>query len=154
MRAVETSVCSDACAATTWPYVRDFLSFPEFVDVVEEVRLVENHGDTRVTEWAVKLTGATLRWRETESIDDELRTISFVQDEGDLAHFAGVWTVLENYSDGGCTISLSAEFDIGIPMLSEVLDDVAARALVDTVQSILRRVESMASSGYHAAPVP
>lgn len=60
----------------------------------------------------------------------------FHQTEGDIEHFAGKWQV--SPLAGGGLISFSAEFDMGIPSLSRILDPIAEQALRENIITIIQ----------------
>jgi len=144
MPTVVTTKRSDADPATVWQAVKDIEAFPDYMDVVRSVRVDEWTGGRRVSSWSVLLKGSILEWQEEELIDDDSWTIEFRQLEGDLAYFNGQWTVTEE--DGRTVVRLEVDFDIGIPLLAEMLNPVAVRALEDNSAEILEHLRLRAQS--------
>ena len=121
----------------------DSEAYPTYMPEVVELRIVADHGHHRESAWTVLLKGSQLEWVEREDIDHDAHRIDFEQIEGDLAVYRGHW---ELSRDAEATISeLSVEFDIGIPMMSEMLDPVAARALENNSRLMLEHISSRAS---------
>jgi ribosome-associated toxin RatA of RatAB toxin-antitoxin module len=149
MPTVTTSHTSGDDPGEVWAALLDSESYASYMEEVREVRVVEWDGDRRVSRWSVLLKGSELEWEEEEFIDHERRRIEFRQLDGDLAYFTGHWEVSSD--ERGTTAELHVEFDIGIPMMSEMLNPVAARALEDNSQAILRRLgERTRSAGSRA----
>ncbi len=74
----------------------------------------------------MSLKGSTLEWTERDIPDHARRRLDFAQLDGDLEQFEGAWTVTEN-ADGGVTVRLECDFDIGIPLLSDMLNPLPRR---------------------------
>ncbi|KJY43423.1 hypothetical protein VR41_03385 [Streptomyces sp. NRRL B-1568] len=141
MPRVEVELYIAAPPAQSWAAVVDVESYPECMDSVQSVKVVEQNGpQERTTAWSVHLKGSVLEWVEAERIDDEARRFDFHQVSGDLAHFVGHWAV-RPADDGGSLVSLDVEFDIGIPLLAEMLNPVAATALRENAEQMLTALE-------------
>ncbi|MBB5132282.1 ribosome-associated toxin RatA of RatAB toxin-antitoxin module [Thermocatellispora tengchongensis] len=125
-------------ADDVWAALLDSESYASYMDEVREISIVEWEGDRRVSHWSVLLKGSELEWEEEEFIDHERRRIEFRQLDGDLAYFNGHWQVTAD--EHGTTAELHVEFDIGIPLMSEMLNPVAARALEDNSRAILEQL--------------
>jgi ribosome-associated toxin RatA of RatAB toxin-antitoxin module len=145
MPAVEVRLTMGVSAAAAWRAVPAVEDYPAFMDSVRDVRIEEELGDgTRLTHWSVLLKGSVLEWTERETVLEESRRLEFEQVEGDLDLVKGVWSVTE--TDGGCTVRLEVDFDIGIPLLAEMLNPVAARALHENSAQMLRAIERRAAA--------
>ncbi|MGS0684577.1 type II toxin-antitoxin system RatA family toxin [Nakamurella sp. GG22] len=142
MPRVDVSVVMNAPAHEVWSAVADVLSYPQFMQNVHEVTLLEELADgSTVTSWSVSLKGSRLEWTERDIPDHARRRLDFAQLDGDLEQFEGAWTVTEN-ADGGVTVRLECDFDIGIPLLSDMLNPVAAKALTENSEAMLRQIEA------------
>ncbi|HEV3071808.1 MAG TPA: SRPBCC family protein [Solirubrobacteraceae bacterium] len=129
-----------APAEEIWRTVNDVCSYPAYMSNVREVSIREERADgTRVSSWSVLLKGSVLEWTELEHVDETARRIDFEQLDGDLDVFRGFWAL--NETEGGVEVSMQVEFEIGIPLLAEMLDPVAARALHDNSQQMLTEIE-------------
>ncbi|SBT41772.1 type II toxin-antitoxin system RatA family toxin [Micromonospora auratinigra] len=138
MPTVTTSHTSAEDPALVWAALLDSESYASYMAEVREITVVEWVGDRRVSRWSVLLKGSELEWEEEEFIDHDRRRIEFRQIDGDLAYFTGHWQV--SADDRGTVAELHVEFDIGIPMMSEMLNPVAARALEDNSRAILEQL--------------
>ncbi|SCL26616.1 Ribosome association toxin PasT (RatA) of the RatAB toxin-antitoxin module [Micromonospora nigra] len=145
MPTVTTSHTSDADPGEVWSALLDSESYASYMAEVRAISIVEWTGDRRVSRWSVLLKGSELEWEEEEFIDHERRRIEFRQIDGDLAYFTGHWQV--STDERGTTAELHVEFDIGIPMMSEMLNPVAARALEDNSRAILEHLGDRARAG-------
>ena len=128
-----------------WDIVNDVESFPRLMEHVRSLRILERGDGYRLTEWHVELKGCLMRWVEREELYPAKFRIEYRQLEGELAQFEGFWQ-LEPLPDGSTRVVLSVLFDIGIPMLSEMLNPVAQRAIQDNSRRMLLSVATEAAS--------
>jgi ribosome-associated toxin RatA of RatAB toxin-antitoxin module len=98
----------------------------------------------RRSSWSVLLKGSVLEWVEDEVIDHERRTVDFHQVDGDLERFSGSWVVAA--ADGDVSlVRLTVDFEIGIPLLADMLNPVAVRALRENSERMLSEIELRAA---------
>ncbi|MFE9250410.1 SRPBCC family protein [Streptomyces sp. NPDC007088] len=138
--------------AAAWAAVVDVEAFPGRMAAVESVTvLARPRPRRRTTAWSVRLSGSVLRWIEDEVIDEAARRFDFRQTSGDLAAFTGHWGVTAG-PDGGSTVSLHVDFDIGIPLLADLLNPVAAEALRENAGQMLAALEQQLTAGPQHPP--
>ena len=147
---VEQYIVLKADLEEVWNELCDVASFPERVATVRDVKVLEEGGDWTVSSWEVELRGSILKWVERATRDENGRRVRFEQVEGDLEYFAGWWS-LEDLGDGRIAACGEVDFEIGIPMLKEMLDPVASEAISDNVRVIL---ESLGTLENHAVAAP
>ena len=82
-----------------WDVLCDVSSFPQRVEPVHEVRILEKRSQWTISSWEVELRGSILKWVEREVRDEGARRVHFEQVEGDLECFQGWWG-LEDLGDG------------------------------------------------------
>jgi ribosome-associated toxin RatA of RatAB toxin-antitoxin module len=124
-----------------WNTVLDVESYEESMDNVRWVRLVGPDDEhARRAEWSVLLKGSILEWEEEEQLDHDAHKVVFKQLRGDLEFFDGYWT-LEELGPNETRAHFEVEFEIGIPMLAEMLNPVAQRALEENGIEMLRGLE-------------
>jgi coenzyme Q-binding protein COQ10 len=118
-----------------YPILCDFERYPELSDAVRSVEVIEKSDERTVSRWEVNFNRGILRWTEEDTLDPVAHTIYFRQIEGDSDHFEGRWVV--RGEDGGSEVEFTADLDLGIPGLSEMLEPIAEQALRANVRSIL-----------------
>jgi len=124
-----------------WDSVLDIESYAESMDNVRSVRLVESNGEgVRRADWSVLLKGSVLEWEEEERLDHEAHKVVFKQLRGDLEFFDGYW-MLEELGPNETRAHFELNFEIGIPMLAEMLNPVAQRSLEENCAEMLRGLE-------------
>ena len=110
-----------------WSTILDILAYPTFMENVEATAILDDDGVHRTSSWSVLLKGSVLEWTEAEVIDPGNGRITFNQVDGDLDVFDGHWQV-DRVGDE-THVSMIVEFEIGIPLMADMLNPVAARAL-------------------------
>jgi uncharacterized membrane protein len=124
-----------------WETVVDVERYPASMETVRWVRVLdEERGGERRTGWSVDLKGSILEWEEVEQLDREAGEMRFEQLRGDLLEFDGAW-VLEKRGPNLTRVSFDVSFEIGIPLLADMLNPVAQRSLADNCVEMLRGVE-------------
>ena len=130
-----------------WDSVMDVESYAASMENVRSVRLVESGEDgVRRAAWSVLLKGSILEWEEEEQLDHDAYRVVFKQVRGDLEFFDGYWT-LEELGAAETRAHFEVEFEIGIPMLAEMLNPVAERALEESGMEMLRGIERATAVG-------
>ena len=89
-----------------------------------------------MSQWEVNFRQGILRWTEEDFFDPLTYSIQFRQIEGDAEHFSGSWLLSD--TDEGCLICFAADFDMGIPSLSDIIEPIAEQALQENIRSILQ----------------
>jgi ribosome-associated toxin RatA of RatAB toxin-antitoxin module len=129
-----------------WTTVLDIEKYPDAMDTVQSVEVLdEDPGKSRRVAWSVLLQGSILRWEELEAVDASSHTVTFSQVRGDLEHFDGFWSLTE--LDTTLTkVVFEVSFEIGIPMLAEMLNPVAERSLTQNCTDMLQGIERAAAA--------
>jgi ribosome-associated toxin RatA of RatAB toxin-antitoxin module len=133
-----------ASAGRLWQTVLDVERYPESMASVRWVRItaVESERERQIS-WSVSLKGSILEWEEVERIDHQAMTVKFRQVSGDMERLEGEWSLSPRGEDL-TLVSLQVSFEIGIPMLAEMLNPVAELSFHENCDEMLRGVEQEA----------
>lgn len=115
--------------------LRDFSAYPRLCPAVRGVQVQSQSEHEAISSWEVNFQAGILKWSERDQFDPVQRKISFDQLTGDIDQFSGVWRVAE--AQAGSRIHFDARFDLGLPMLADMLDPVAKKAIEDNIRSIV-----------------
>ncbi|MFD8498253.1 type II toxin-antitoxin system RatA family toxin [Amycolatopsis sp. NPDC059657] len=138
MPIVYTSVdIADATLDHVWDVVCAFDRYPPLMPDVLEVNFLERSETEAVSAWRVLLNGSEMTWEERDVFVPKSR-IDFEQIDGDLEVFRGSWLLSE--IEGGVRVSLSLEFDMGIPSLAAVLDPIGIQAIESNSRTMLTAI--------------
>lgn len=130
-----------------WETVVDIERYQDSMDTVLSVRIIEQNDERRRrATWSVLLKGSILAWEEEEHLDHETHTVIFKQLRGDLEHFDGHWA-LQALGPEQTKVVFEVVFEIGIPMLADMLNPVAQRSLQENCTEMLRGIERAAAIG-------
>ena len=143
---VEVAETIAAPVQRVWEVVNDVEAYPRLMEHVHELRIVERGDNYRLLEWVVELKGCVMRWIEREDLQPDRYRIEYRQIEGELAEFDGFWQ-LEPRGDSMTNVILTVHFEIGIPMLAEMLNPVAERAIRDNSRNMLLSLATEAAPG-------
>jgi hypothetical protein len=138
-------------ARTALRRVTDYRSWPAASDAIRSVEVREAGDGTAVSAWEVTFRGGLMRWSERDVLDADALEQRFSLIEGDPRDFAGAWTAVP--CEGGCTLQLLGEFDLGMPSLRHVLDPIAIEALEDAIADVLHALFAGAIRVELAEPV-
>jgi ribosome-associated toxin RatA of RatAB toxin-antitoxin module len=124
-----------------WEAVVDIEHYPDSMANVRWVKIVEEQSaEVRRAAWSVTLKGSILQWEEEEHLDHHAHTIEFDQVRGDMDIFEGSWA-LEEREPGLTHVRLTVTFEIGIPLLADMLNPVAQLSLRENCAEMLLGVE-------------
>jgi ribosome-associated toxin RatA of RatAB toxin-antitoxin module len=129
-----SAVVPGRSAEEVFPLLSDFERFPSVVDAIHSLTVEEKDGRI-LSNWEVDFRGGIMRWQEEDVFLPGEQAFRFHQTEGDLDSFSGEWRVTN--ADGGCRVDFVADFDLGIPGLSETLDPIAEAALRENILGIV-----------------
>jgi ribosome-associated toxin RatA of RatAB toxin-antitoxin module len=137
MRSIEVqALAATRTAAEVFPLLSGFEEYQHQCTAVRSVVFKERGDERSVSEWEVNFRQGIMRWTELDVFDLDALAIRFEQIEGDAKHFSGAW--LLDDVDSGCMIRFTAQFDMGVPSISDIIEPIAERALQENVESILR----------------
>ncbi|MET7615516.1 SRPBCC family protein [Streptomyces sp. NPDC005408] len=135
MAVLHTTHKSAGTPDQVWKVLLDCEAFPSYMEGVNEVTITGEEDGRRTSSWVVELKGSEMEWDQEDVIHPDLRRLEFRQTDGDLAHYEGYWQVVEG-SDG-VGLELNVEFDIGLPMVAEMIHPAVAKALEGYQQGIV-----------------
>ncbi len=135
-----------ATADETWKSILDVESYSSYMACVRGVQvLTRDQAALRRTAWSVLLKGSILQWQQEERIDDVARCVRFSQLVGDLETYTGTWLV--EPVPNGSRVTVAADFNIGIPLLADMLNPVAVSAFEENTRDMLVSIERQSSAG-------
>jgi hypothetical protein len=120
--------------------LRDFHRHALLSDAVRSVELEEGPDGSLISHWKVNFRNGILVWSEFDEIDASTNTVRFQRRDGDPEDFSGTWSSGADPSGQGCILKFEANFEIGIPTLSEMLEPLAAQTLRENVIQTLRGI--------------
>ncbi len=119
--------------------IRDMESYPKFMKNLVSVEVLEKGGDYDISHWVSNVDGRKIVWTERDEFFPETFKITYKQTDGDLKKMEGAWELLD--TDGGVNVSLSVDFEFGIPMIAGLLNPILIRKVRENSEDMLRAVK-------------
>jgi coenzyme Q-binding protein COQ10 len=136
---VEVSKIIAAPKVQLYEILKDMEKYPEFMKDLKSVTILERQENTTLTAWETVLVGRTIKWVEKDIFDDENQHIRYQQVSGDLQKFEGEWILTE--ADGGTKVTLTVDFEFGIPMVAGLLNPVAKMMIKENSENMLAALQ-------------
>lgn len=118
-----------------WDALLDYTSYSDYMAGVNKIEILDEDGGRRTSSWTVELKGSEMEWEQEDRISIEDRRIEFHQTDGDLNSYEGYWQVHAN------ELEVSVEFDIGLPLVAEMIHPAVAKAIEGYAGAIVARAE-------------
>ena len=146
MPTVETTVLVQAPIDVVYAVAKDNESFPEFMDDVVSLEIVERDGDRSVSDWVgvIPTFGLKVRWRQEDVWCDSERTCVFKQVEGDYDKLEGTWRFSEE--DGGTRFDSELEYEYVVPGLGPLVKKVIHNIVIKNMEGVLGAIKDRAES--------
>jgi 3-oxoacyl-[acyl-carrier-protein] synthase III/ribosome-associated toxin RatA of RatAB toxin-antitoxin module len=145
---VETRTLSGHTVEHVWAALKNFERYADFMKDVISVEVDRIDSSQWLSVWNVHLNGVQFSWVEKDILEAPHR-LAFELVEGDVEMLAGEWLIKQR--PDGVEVTLSMEFDLGIPSMSQTLDPLARRALKSNVDGLLEGLDSMVSGAEPSA---
>ncbi|MGY4523652.1 type II toxin-antitoxin system RatA family toxin [Pseudomonas sp. UBA4617] len=123
-------------AQQVYAAISNFSVYPQLCESVRNIEIETIAEHEVLSHWEVNFHSGILKWQERDVFDRDNLHIHFRQTAGDIEHFSGSWQVSE--TDGGASIAFRSCFDLGLPMLADMLDPVARQAIHDNISAIIQ----------------
>ncbi len=124
-----------------WKIISDFAAYPKFMASVDNVIVREKRGHEGKSEWFVTVEEAPLTWVERDFYDHENYELRFESIDGDFDNINGCWNV-RDLEGGGISISFAIDYNLGIPVIEEVLGDILKEKMKSNIDSMLNAIKN------------
>lgn len=136
---VEVSLPVKSEPAKVYPILKEMEKYPEFMEDLVSVEVVERRENSTVTKWVSNVDGRIIKWTEVDTFNDEDMHITYRQIEGDLKKFEGEWVL--NQIEEGTEIKLTVDFEFGIPMIAGLLNPILKKKVKDNSMNMLQAIK-------------
>ena len=145
MPTVESTITVAAPIAEVYDLCRDIEAFPEFMDDVREVKIIEQTEHRQVSHWVgeVKEFKRTIQWTEEDFWNEADRRCEFKLIEGDLSAYEGYWTFTET-ADGGTEVLLSITYEYDVPLIGNLIQGLLRKKMQGNSDSMLAAIKQKA----------
>lgn len=122
-----------------YPILKKMEQYPDFMEDLVSVTVIERNGNTTVTKWVSNVDGRIIKWTELDTFDDENLHIAYSQIEGDLKKMQGEW-ILTPIPEG-TEIKLTVDFEFGIPMIAGLLNPILKKKVRLNSENMLKAMK-------------
>jgi len=144
MSYIESSIEIEQEPEKVYQLLKKLEDFPRFMPEVKSIKLLEQKGNTSLTEWQTEVDGITIIWKEEEIYDDPNLEVKYRLIEGDLDKFEGSWRLLP--IPGGTKAVLGVDYDFGVPALADLMGPVLELKVKENSQAMLRALKVKSES--------
>lgn len=146
MPRVESTTWIQAPLERVYAIAKDNRSFPEFMEDVQSLEVVEEEGARVVSDYVgvVSTFGLKVRWRQEDIWDDEAHTCAFRQLKGDYDQLEGIWRFTEE--NAGTRFESVLDYEYKVPGLGPLVAKVVHNIVVKNVDGILAAIKQRAES--------
>ncbi|MBX3095377.1 MAG: SRPBCC family protein [Fimbriimonadaceae bacterium] len=146
MPTVETSTWIAAPLDTVLAIAKDNRSFPEFMEDLESLTVVEEDGSRVVSDYVgvVNAFKLKVRWRQQDEWDDAGHCCYFKQLEGDYDTMDGTWKFSEE--NGGTRFDSVMNYEYRVPGLGPLVGKVIFGLVRQNLEAILDAIKRRAES--------
>ena len=146
MPTVVTSVLINAPLDVVYEIAKDNRSFPEFMEDVKSLDVIEEDGVRVVSDWVgtVPTFGLKIRWKQQDIWDDTAYTCKFTQLEGDYDVMEGLWTYTE--VDGQTRFDSTLDYEYRVPGLGALVGKVIHNIVIKNMEGVLGAIKNRAES--------
>ena len=121
---------------SAWKIITDYSQYPAIMDNVDKVEISERTGREGISKWYVSVEEAPLYWMEKDHFSRRNYQIQFKSIEGDFDNINGQWRITDS-SESGIKISFEIEYNLGIPVIEEVLGDILREKMKNNMEKMM-----------------
>ncbi len=136
---VETKSLMRGEAKKIYDIVKDMAAYPEFMQDLVSVEILERGEDYTVSHWVSNVDGRKIVWTERDTFYPEQNRITYAQTDGDLKKMEGEWSIVEQ--EDGCEVTLSVDFEFGIPMIAGLLNPILKKKVRENSENMLKSIK-------------
>jgi len=144
MPTVSSQISIAAPVDRVYAIARDIERFPEFMEDVEDVKILEQTPERQVSRWAstIKEFNRTITWTEVDYWDDAAHRCRWEQTEGDFTSYSGTWEF--EPSDGGTIAKLVIDYEYNVPLIGPLIQGLVKKKMQANVESMLAAIKKEA----------
>ncbi|NOZ91863.1 cyclase [bacterium 3DAC] len=143
MPKVETEITIKGNPQDVWEIISDMEKYPEFMDDLIDVKVLERGENTTKTHWVAKAKNMTVEWDEEDFYYPDEYRIYYKAKQGVFSKFEGEWTI-EKLDEETIKVRLTVDFEIGVPMFRTLLGPLATKLIKDNCVSMLNAIKERA----------
>ena len=147
MPTVTSAISIAAPLEVVYALARDIERFPEFMEDVEEVEILEQTPERQVSRWvgAIKELHRSVKWTEEDFWDDAAHVCVFRQLEGDFTAYAGRWEFTPEA--GGTRMTMVIDYEYEVPLIGALIQGLLLKKMQANTDAMLAALKGKAETG-------
>ena len=147
MPTVESEVLVNAPLERVYALARDIERFPQFMEDVEEVTILEQTPERQVSHWvgAIKELRRTITWTEEDFWNEEEHVCVFRQTEGDFTDYSGQWEFAPKGE--GTRVRLRVDYEYNVPLVGALIQNLLRKKMQANTDAMLEAIKREAEGG-------
>jgi ribosome-associated toxin RatA of RatAB toxin-antitoxin module len=123
----------------------DLEKFPEFMEDVKKITILQDEGNKRVSEWEAEIDGLLFKWQEEDIYYPQEYKLTYKLIKGDLDKFEGYWEIIK-LNDNKSKLVIFLSFDLNIPTLKSLIMPTIKFKVKKNLALMLKAIKSRAES--------
>ena len=123
--------------------IQNMEDYPRFMESLVSVTVLERGKNYDISHWVSNVDGRKIVWTERDDFYPEDFKITYQQTDGDLKKMEGVWEL--NDEAEGVRVSLTVDFEFGIPMIAGLLNPLLVRKVRENSEAMLAAVKGQSA---------
>ena len=123
----------------------DLEKFPEFIEDVKKITILQNEGNKRISEWEAEIDGLLFKWQEEDIYYPQQYKLTYKLIKGDLDKFEGYWEIIK-LNDNKSKLVIFLSFDLNIPTLKSLIMPTIKFKVKKNLALMLKAIKSKAES--------
>lgn len=146
MPTIESTIRISAPVDAVYAIAQDNESFPEFMEDVVSLEIIERDGAKVTSDWVglISAFAMKVKWRQEDVWNDEERRCDYRQVKGDFDEMAGSWEFIEE--DGGTKFVSRMDYVYKVPGLGPLVAKVVHGLVTKNVESAMAAIKDRAES--------
>ncbi len=149
MPRIELSVQIDAPVERAYAVARDVETFPEIMDDLQSLTVLErsDDGNRTVTEWVgiVREFKMTIKWTQEDKWDPVAHRDDYVMIKGDMDSMAGYWQFTED--GGGTRFDSVLDYEYNVPLIGPMIKALIRKKLEANLLAQMQAIKARAEQG-------
>jgi ribosome-associated toxin RatA of RatAB toxin-antitoxin module len=147
MPKIELSLHVDAPVEKVYQVARDVQSFPDFMDDLQAITILETSedGNTTVTEWTgmIREFKMTLKWTQEDRWNPAAHRDDFRMLKGDMTSMSGFWqfTPVEN----GTRFDSVLDYEYNVPLIGPMIKALIRKKMENNLDAQMKAIGRKAS---------
>jgi len=123
----------------------DLEKFPEFMEDVKKITILQDEGNKRISEWEAEIDGLLFKWQEEDTYHPQEYKLTYKLIKGDLDKFEGYWEIIK-LNDNKSKLVIFLSFDLNIPTLKSLIMPTIKFKVKKNLALMLKAIKSRAES--------